>query len=278
VSTCPTDTAGIQKAILVPRCGKSGCHVGEDPAQGLDLVSPGLESRVDDVIGACGRPIVTPGQPNESYLITKVSRRNPSCGSGMPFDGTVLSAHDVACLTSWVTHLGPPPPTDAGTETPATVPDASFEGGTPPAGRDGGPVVKPPPPPCADGKMRCGALCITAIQPTFDSIYASIIARSCVFDSCHGGTAPKEHLGMATADDAYANLVGVKSAQRPELLRVDPTHPDSSYVVDKLLGQNLGIVTTTNEPSQAMPQPPSKPLCDAKISVIEAWIQSGAAR
>jgi hypothetical protein len=268
------NTEAVQQAILGPRCGFSGCHAGEDPAQGLDLEAPHLESRISGVVGVCGRPIVTPGKPNESYLITKVSRRNPSCGSPMPFDGTVLSAHDVACLVQWVEHL-------------STAPEATVDAAPPHDGavldvagplRDAGDVVVSLPSPCPEGKMRCGSTCITTIAPTFDGLYAGVFKKSCVFDSCHGGTAPKEHLGMATPDDAFTNLVGVSSQQQPGLLRVDPSHPDSSYVVDKMRGRNLGIVTTTSEASEPMPLPPSKPLCEAKIEIVEEWIRQGAVR
>jgi hypothetical protein len=273
-ATCPTTTADIQRAILVPRCGKSGCHVGEEPAQGLDLASDGLESRIVGVIGTCGRPIVTAGKPDQSYLITKVSRRNPSCGAGMPFDGTVLSAHDVSCLTQWVEGLSPP---DEDASVSPVDGAAPLDAGEASEGGSGGsgPVQ---PSPCPDGKMRCGALCIATITPTFDSIYTRILSKSCVFTSCHGGIAPKEHLGMDTASLAYQNLVSQPSQQRPELLRVAPSHPELSYMVDKLHGQNLGLVTTTGLPSERMPQPPSTPLCDEKITLIEDWIRSGAAQ
>jgi hypothetical protein len=271
---CPQGTSGIQKAILAPRCGLSGCHAGEDPAQGLDLVLPDLESRIDGVVGACGRPIVTPGKPNESYLITKVSRRYPSCGAGMPFDGTVLSEHDVTCLAEWVANLPPAPERVAEAAPPGNGDAAAADGSV----GDGGGTVVNAPSPCPAGKMRCGSLCITTILPTFDALYAAVFKRSCVFDSCHGGTVPKEHLGLATLDDAFGNLVGVPSEQRPELARVDPSHPELSYIVDKLRGRDLGTVTTTMEPSEPMPLPPSKPLCEAKIEVVEEWIRQGAAR
>lgn len=282
--SCPTTTAEIQRDILTPRCGLSGCHSGDQPAQDLDLSSPDLESRIDDLVGACGRPIVTPGKPRESYLITKVSLRSPSCGVGMPFDGTPLSARDVSCLTEWVAHLGPAPAPTTDGAPPASI-DASttgaggspgIDGGSGGSGSGGAPAIALSA--CPAGKMRCGTLCIATVQPTFDSIYAGILARSCVFDSCHGGTAPKEKLSFLDADDAFADLVGVPSAQRPDVPRVAPSHPESSYIVDKLHGLDLGLVTTTGLPSEPMPLPPSKPLCAAKIAVIEEWIASGASR
>jgi hypothetical protein len=278
---CPATTDAIQRTILVPRCGLSGCHEEADPAQGLDLVSPDLESRIVGVVGVCERPIVTPGEPNESYLITKVSRREPSCGVTMPFDGTPLSKHDVSCLVAWVTRLTAATPSDMDAA-PLGGDASSGDGGAGGAGGAdagrGGAGGQVSTNACAPGKVRCGSTCVTAFEPTFDAIYTTILKRSCVFTSCHGGTAPKEQLGFGTADDAFANLVGVASQQRPDLLRVDPSHPEGSYIVDKLRGIDLGPVTTTGVASQAMPLPPSKPLCEPKIAAVEEWIRQGAPR
>src|SRR3989337_2505071 len=64
------------------------------------------------------------------------------------------------------------------------------------------------------------------IQPIFD--------RSC---SCHlGGGAPK---GLdLSAGNSYGNLVNVPSVELPSLDRVEPTDPDSSYLVWKIEGDS----------------------------------------
>jgi hypothetical protein len=52
-------------------------------------------------------------------------------------------------------------------------------------------------------------------------------------------------------------------------LRVAPGDPSASYLIDKLLGQNLA-------PGTAQMPNVGIPLCDAKIQAVEAWIEAGA--
>ena len=144
MQTCHDDTAAIQKDILGPRCGMSGCH-GSDPASNVDFVSAGLEARLVGVPadGCGGQIFVVAGDPGSSYLVHKVSDATPTCGKRMPFGATALDAESVACLRSWVTKLG----------------SASADGGTDGSpGTDGGGVDAGPT--CPAGQTSCNSKCV----------------------------------------------------------------------------------------------------------------------
>jgi hypothetical protein len=112
------------------------------------------------------------------------------------------------------------------------------------------------------------------LEPTFSSIATNIFEATdssgraaCV--QCHTSGNPLV-LGLSLQPgQAYANLVGVASRQRPELRRVAPGDPDNSYIVHKLEGQ-AGIV------GQRMPRTAGPFLTEGQMLVIRRWIALGA--
>jgi hypothetical protein len=105
--SCPSDTAGVQSAILIPACGSAGCHGATGPALGLDLSSPELASRVSGVaaVGCGDRTLVVPGNPGQSYLFDKMVNLAPACGERMPLGTHPLDSEAVDCLMRWVSNL-----------------------------------------------------------------------------------------------------------------------------------------------------------------------------
>jgi hypothetical protein len=101
----------------------------------------------------------------------------------------------------------------------------------------------------------------------YQSIQDNVFTPICVH--CHSGAGAPEGLQLDAAH-SYALLVGVPSAEVPQLLRVDPGAPDSSYLVLKLEGAP-GIV------GAQMPFGET-PLPQAAIDVIRQWISDGAQR
>jgi len=101
----------------------------------------------------------------------------------------------------------------------------------------------------------------------YQSIQDNVFTPICV--RCHSGAAAPEGLQLDAAH-AYDLLVGVPSSEQPQLLRVDPGAPDSSYLVLKLEGAP-GIV------GAQMPFGET-PLPQATIDVIRQWISDGAQR
>ena len=123
----------------------------------------------------------------------------------------------------------------------------------------------------AEGGDFVAGFSIEGLQPTLDSIQANVFEPSCALSGCHdgGGTGLPRGMDLSSADASFDALVGVDSVQVPGLPRVTPNDADSSYLVDKLEG-NQAVGTR-------MPQ--GGPFLDqATIDVIRAWIDNGAER
>ena len=105
-------------------------------------------------------------------------------------------------------------------------------------------------------------------DPTsFSNIQANILQPRCVNQGCHpGGGAPFSLAGNV----AYQNLVGVPSVQIPALNRVTPNQPDSSYLIQKLVGPPTYTILGSRMP------PGGSPLGQNDINNIRAWIIKGA--
>jgi hypothetical protein len=125
---------------------------------------------------------------------------------------------------------------------------------------------------CDTGQVECDGVCIPEIQPTLagqNGIQESVFDVSCAFSSCHGteGVAQAE-LELSSAAVSQSNLIDVDSTE-VDKLRVAPGDPGASYLLDKLLGQNLA-------PGTAQMPNIGIPLCDVKIQAVEDWITAGA--
>lgn len=101
---------------------------------------------------------------------------------------------------------------------------------------------------------------------SFSSDVQPIFTRSCAKFGCHiAATAP---FGFVLEQgQAYANLVGVQSAEDSTLKRVEPGRSDLSYIIRKLEGTALG---------DRMPADGPPYLPDAEIQLIKDWIDQGA--
>lgn len=102
------------------------------------------------------------------------------------------------------------------------------------------------------------------LQADFKSIQDNVFTPICT--ACHVGASAPQGLRLDDAN-AYALLVGVASAEQPQLLRVDPGDPDQSYLIQKLEG--------TAAVGGRMPLN-GTPLSQADIDVIRQWIVDGA--
>jgi hypothetical protein len=177
---CTAETTSILRDVFTPRCGDVGCHAASNPANGLDLVSPGIEVRTMNrpAAGCVGQMLVVPGDPDRSLMIRKLSGK-PTCGVPMPV-GEPLRDEEVTCIREWIQSLrgpGPLPATpDGGAPGPGLAPDAGIASDRPPAAPDApreasppprldgpaGPEASPPPPDvgCAAGQTACGSTCV----------------------------------------------------------------------------------------------------------------------
>jgi hypothetical protein len=103
------------------------------------------------------------------------------------------------------------------------------------------------------------------LTPDLASIQANIFTPICT--KCHIGAAAPQGLQLDAAH-AYANLVGVPSQEQPTVLRVKPSDPTSSYIIQKLEGAP-GI--TGGQMPLGGPYLPQ-----STINVIAQWITNGA--
>jgi hypothetical protein len=106
---------------------------------------------------------------------------------------------------------------------------------------------------------------------TFAQIQDTIFTPSCAVAGCHDAASATGNL-VLTAGSSYAQLVNVQPstplAAQAGLLRVDPGHPDNSFLLVKLQGPALG------EGSQ-MPLI-GGPLPADQIQLVRDWILEGA--
>jgi hypothetical protein len=107
----PITLTSVRDAIFTPSCTFSSCHDATAPAAGLDLqTAAGLGDRLrnHNVVADTAKPLVTPGDPEASWLYTLVSRCEPQNDSGvvvrhMPFNApTLLPDPLVAKLRAWI--------------------------------------------------------------------------------------------------------------------------------------------------------------------------------
>jgi hypothetical protein len=113
----------------------------------------------------------------------------------------------------------------------------------------------------------------TATTPaTLDEIQRTIFSPRCAIPGCHDSSGQDADLTL-DADHAYAQLVGVPpsngAASAAGLLRVEPGHPENSFLLIKLNGPS-------KDEGVRMPAT-GAPLTPAQIQLIHDWIAGGAA-
>jgi len=129
----------------------------------------------------------------------------------------------------------------------------------------------------AGGNFQTGFTLTTpiVIGPTLDQIQAVVFTPTCATVGCHTGPTGvilPSGLDLSDADASFASLVGVggvPSIQQVGILRVAPTDPVNSYLIQKL----EGIAATGLQMPIGSP-----PLDPAVIAEIRQWITNGAPR
>jgi hypothetical protein len=143
----PACAAEVPTTLFQQTCGASGCHTATSPAQGLDLVSPGVASRLVDVreteMPALGLFLIDSAQPQSSVILTKLQASTVPYGALMPFGGTPLTPQEVGCVAAWIETAiadgGPAGAPEAGDDVTGTD-SAPAEDSTAPEGDGGAPI------------------------------------------------------------------------------------------------------------------------------------------
>jgi hypothetical protein len=133
----------------------------------------------------------------------------------------------------------------------------------------------------------------------------AIFARSCAYQRCHDAPVFGGGLSFAPGADFHRALVGVPACEYERMARVEPGHPERSWLMTKLTApaRPLGDPYATYiefEPAadwdpgrracrdqtddgvplfgQRMPATAPNMLSSAEIEIIRAWIADGAPR
>lgn len=96
---------------IFSNCLFSGCHGGENPQAGQEL-APGVSFQNIVAVKSTEVPSllrINPGKPEESYLLQKVERTQPTVGGRMPLGGPPLTPEQIDTLREWILAGAPPP-------------------------------------------------------------------------------------------------------------------------------------------------------------------------
>jgi hypothetical protein len=105
-------------------------------------------------------------------------------------------------------------------------------------------------------------------QVTLSRDIQPIFTANCIFEGCHGGSAPILDQDLSSAQRSFASIVNVPSMEVDGLMRVKPGDSANSYLFQKISQANPQVGTR-------MPQ--GRPnLSDDEINLIRRWIDGGA--
>ncbi|MCK5378504.1 MAG: CHRD domain-containing protein [Acidobacteria bacterium] len=102
---------------------------------------------------------------------------------------------------------------------------------------------------------------------TLSRVQAMIFTQSCAFSGCHAGGSPAQGMNLE-AGQAFANIVGVASHEQPDLNRIEPGSPETSYLYLKVTGDSS--ITGSRMPLGGAA------LGAEEIELLRDWIVRGA--
>ena len=102
------DTQDVVDTVFAQSCSGGACHSAGTKAGGLDLASPGVQTRLVNALskGCTDKVLVSPGDAAGSYLLDKLRGAGDVCGVPMPKGGAPLDAARINCVTDWIDSLG----------------------------------------------------------------------------------------------------------------------------------------------------------------------------
>lgn len=101
---------------------------------------------------------------------------------------------------------------------------------------------------------------------TLTRVQNEVFTPTCANIGCHHPLGQQSQM-VLTAGRSYADTVNVSSVEMPNLMRVAPGDPASSYLYRKITGAGI----TGDRMPLSLP-----PLNDAQIRLVRDWIRRGA--
>ena len=303
--------AQIQTNIFNQHCLSAGCHNAQALAGGLNLTEGASYASLVNVVpqnpvaASAGLLRVTPFEPDNSFIIVKLTGPAPGEGTRMPQGMDPLPQSDIDEIRQWIlsgapagntpvpsgsttpvgatpTDMPPPtvtaPPTDTA---PPTVGDTATVTPTLVNTPTVTETVTGTPP--ATGTFTATATVTETPSPSptptetgtpslFAQIQMTIFNPTCIEAFCHDLRGMSGGLVLVEGQ-SYANLVNVEPQNVPArdagLLRVQPFNPDNSFLVVKVEGPT--------DPAMGLRMPSGRPPLSAEqIQLIRDWISQGA--
>jgi hypothetical protein len=280
----------LQRNIFDQHCLSAGCHNSQSLAGGLNLSSGASYAALvgvtptNVVADANGLLRVEPFNPDNSFLLVKVTAPAPGEGSRMPLAMDPLSPSDIQSIRNWILSGAPPGgtagPTESPTPTASATPSASVTGTATPTPI---PVDTSTPTATVTGTAPATATATASPTPTptatptatlsqFAEIQQTIFNVTCTQAFCHDQRGMSGGLVLVEGQ-SYANLVGVQpdndAARADGLLRVDPGNPNNSFLFIKVEGPT-NVLYGSQMPLAQDPLPPEQ------MQLIQSWIANGA--
>ncbi len=91
--------SSIQSLVITPNCARSGCHVGQNPPEGLNLSA---EVSYGNLVDAASRQssllLVNPGNSSQSWIINKLN----ADGTSLMPPGLPLNSAEIDTIIKWI--------------------------------------------------------------------------------------------------------------------------------------------------------------------------------
>lgn len=92
----------IEQKVFAVNCTFSVCHGGGNPQKGMGLEAPTFKTLVSvPSTEVPGKMRISPGKPDESYLLEKIERDSPTFGKRMPPDQP-LDPATTQLIRAWI--------------------------------------------------------------------------------------------------------------------------------------------------------------------------------
>lgn len=100
--------ARVRTEVFAASCASSGCHAGGHAPLGLALDGAAAWTNLVGVPSAESRLLrVAPGDPDASFLVSKIRVDGEIVGAAMPPDAPRLSASQIRLVVDWVRRGAP---------------------------------------------------------------------------------------------------------------------------------------------------------------------------